>query len=192
MGVVIAGGASAGPAGLVDRIHRPSEGDAYLAKAKILEGVLESIGPGEQKDGSAMYEYIDIGGKRVNKIGWSNEMGYQIERAVGKPVRLALFGPTVAAAEVGGVVTRESKKFPLGLLVLAVMVSLACGILGSFVSMFMAFASLRPVFPWTPVVISQIPAVLVLLYHFSCRSGFEEAKNALDGAAPAAPVRAVG
>lgn len=163
-----------------------------MAKAKILEGVLEAIGPGEQKDGFAMYEYIDIGGKRVNKIRWSNEMGYRIEKAVGKPVRLALFGPTVAAAEMGGVVTKESKKFTRILLLVALLASLAFGVVGAFVSMFMAMASLRPVFPWTPVFVAQIPAVLVLFYHFSCRSGFEVAKTALDGAGPAVPARAVG
>lgn len=85
----------------------------------VVDGVLEALGPGQVASDGSMSEYVDIGGRRLPALMWSRELGYHMDKSVGKHVRLAtwriknrLYG-VVAGIEVDGkVYTAEKQPIP--------------------------------------------------------------------------------
>lgn len=152
--------------------------------SKVLEGVLESIGPGQVQGGWTVAQYIDIGGRRVSNIGYSNELAYHLEKMLGKQVRLAVYGNRkgglVAAIKGEASVVKEVKGMPydwaffwqttfkiLGF-------GVAAGIL--IETLFRGDGLLHGIFTWPPLAL----VALIVGAELVTKSRFNAAKSKLD------------
>lgn len=155
-----------------------------MSKNKVLEGVLESIGPGQVQSGWTLSEYIDIGGRRVSQVGYSNELGYQLEKGLGKPLRLAVYGGgqggLVAAVEGEAGVVKENKRMPVNSAQTAQAMVYgigAFGLVGGIVGLsgggVLGF-TLAAAFCFSGAAIS-------FFTNMAAKNGFDTAKSALDG-----------
>jgi hypothetical protein len=151
--------------------------------SKILEGILESIGPGQVQGGWTIAKYIDIGGRRVSNIAYSNELGYHLEKGLGKRLRLAVQGDKrgglVAAVEGEAGVVKEVKRRPVDIAFLFQMFPVWClAIVGSMVvKMFLRGDILAYSLVNGPALLLLLPFVAITIIS---RSGFEAAKSKLD------------
>lgn len=150
---------------------------------KTLEGVLEAIGPGQAAGGWTLAQYVDIGGRRVSTIGYSDQMGYQLEKALGKNVRLAVYGGgaggLVAAIETDTGVVKEQKRMPVNSAqtVVALMYGIgAFGLIGGIVGL----AGGGPLGFTLAGAFCSSGAVLSFLTNMGAKNGFDAAKGKLD------------
>ncbi len=120
----------------------------------VVEGILERLSGGAWDGTFYVHEFVDIGGKRLLKVVWTQFMAGFLQESMGKKVRISFIvnagGHWVAAIECDGKIEKEPSKIiakaasPLsiavfyfcvcaGTFVLAVPVGFAAGSFLSFV-----------------------------------------------------------
>lgn len=116
-----------------------------MAKIIVEKGVLSCISSGTSYDRANLHEFIEIGGKRILQVAWSEYMDNFIRKAVGKEAQISLLKRgnvyLVAAVEYDGKIEREVRPRGLGYsqlgflgrtALITVGVSLAVGMLSSW------------------------------------------------------------
>lgn len=150
----------------------------------VAEGVLEAIGPGQVGSDGSLSEYVDLGGRRLPPLGWSRELGYYMDKSLGKKVRLAtwripnrIYG-VVAGIEVDGKVFLADKQ-PIPNLTTKVVLWGAFGLffgIGAFAN---AAKSGHPVAGAVGLALLMWPAVHCFLRKMRIESAHEKAKASL-------------